>query len=43
MVLRKKQLKEVRDFVGTDVIKVFTGVRQVGSDGAGTGFDCKRD
>lgn len=30
MVLRKKQLEEVRPFVGTDVIKVFTGVRRCG-------------
>ena len=28
MVLRKKLLEEVRAFIGTDVIKVFTGVRR---------------
>ena len=30
MVLRKKLLEEVRAFIGTDVIKVFTGVRRCG-------------
>jgi len=30
MVLRKRVLDEVRAFVGTDVIKVFTGVRRCG-------------
>ena len=30
MVLRKKQLDFVRPFIGTDVIKVFTGIRRCG-------------
>lgn len=30
MVLRKKLLEEVRAFIGTDVVKVFTGVRRCG-------------
>ena len=34
MVLRKKLLEEVRAFIGTDVIKVFTGVRCCGGRGS---------
>ena len=34
MVLRKKLLEEVRAFIGTDVIKVFTGVRRCGGRGS---------
>ena len=28
MVLRKKMIEEVRPFIGTDVVKVITGIRR---------------
>ena len=30
MVIRKKTIEEVRPFIGTDVVKVITGVRRCG-------------
>ncbi len=30
MVLRKKIIEEVRPFIGTDVVKVITGIRRCG-------------
>ena len=30
MVLRKKVIEEVRPFIGTDVVKVITGIRRCG-------------
>ena len=30
MVIRKRTIEEVRPFVGTDVVKVITGVRRCG-------------